>query len=293
MPSGALPGGGDVPAAPASKLAAKPDLEERFERLLESFVELKAQVAVVPDLQLQITKLAQQVGEEQAAKKELRMELDAANKALSHSDTRYVQLEKRVLAAEKGKQPVSYSQALGSDAGAALRKQQEEITGNMDQLQQQIERQERHSRSQNVMLFNLQESDQSPLQQVAACLRAAGVSETNKIVQAVRLGRDRRSLAGEGPSRPRPLKLVMQSPADAIGLLRHTRTLRQRQQVNLDRDLTPAQAQLRRSLQGAAKQLRDRGYATAWRGENLVYINRATNARENYKGTVPPPPPPA
>ena len=92
LPSGTLPGGGDVPAAPASKLAAKPDLEERFERLLESFVELKAQGAVqpqhvVPDLQLQITKLAQQVGEERAAKKDLGMELDVANKSRSETVT--------------------------------------------------------------------------------------------------------------------------------------------------------------------------------------------------------------
>ena len=114
-----------------------------------------------------------------------------------------------------------------------------------------------------MLLFNLQESDQSPLQQVAACLRAAGVSETNRIVQAVCLGRDRRSLASEGPSRPRPVKLVMQSPADAAGLLRHTRKLRERQRVNLDKDLTPAHpGHSCANLCKGAKQLYDRGYVT-------------------------------
>ena len=110
-----------------------------------------------------------------------------------------------------------------------------------------------------MMLFTLEEGNQLPLQQVQACLQGAGVPDSGKIVQAVRLGRGGRGSAGEGSSRPTPIKLVMQSPADAAGLLRHTHKLRESQHVKLDRDLTPAQEQLRLSLQGTAKQVRDRG----------------------------------
>lgn len=291
-PSGDLPGGEDVPAAPASKIPAQPGLEERFERLLGSFNELQLQLAVVPELQMKITKLTEQVAEEKAARKALSRELESSNNRLTRADERLVKLDGRVLTVEKSKQPMSYAQSLGKEAGATLQKQQEVITDDLTQLKQQVEYQERQVRSQNVMLFNLEEDDRSPLQQVQACLQGAGVPDPVRIMRAVRLGKGGRSNAGEGSSRPRPIKLVMQSPADAAGLLRHTRQLRERQRVNLDRDITPAQAQLRRSLQGVAKQLRDRGYATVWRGEQLVYINKATNAREVYKGIVPPPPPP-
>ena len=294
LPSGDMPGGEDVPAAPASKLqeVAQPDLETRLELLLASLSELKVQVAVVPELQSQITKLNQQVVEEKEEKKRLSTELESLRQALSRSDQRLIKAEGKISAAEKGKQPVSYAQSLGKDAGAALQKQQEENRGELAELKQQMERQERQVRAQNVMLFNVEEGSQSPMQQVQACLQAAGVPDTGKIVQAVRLGRGPRGSAGESSSRPRPVKLVMQSAADAAGLLRHTRKLRESQRVNLDRDITPAQAQLRRSKQGAAKELRERGYATVWRGEQRGYINRATNAREVFKGTVPPPPPP-
>ena len=287
MPTGELSGADDVPAAPAAKAAAKPDLEERFERLLESFVELRAQAALVPDLHQQISKLTQQVAEGKAAQKELSLELAAVKGWQARWETRVVHLEKKVTDAEKNKQPASYAQALGGQAGAALRKHQEEITGTVKQLGQQVEQQERQVRARNVMVFNLAEGSETPLQQVTACLQAAGVPGADKIVQAVRLGADRRASTGVGPSRPRPVKLVMPAPADATGLLRHTRKLRQSQRVNVDRDLTPQQSQQRRAQEGAARDLRRQGYVTEWRGGQLIFIDTSTNRREVYTGRMP------
>ena len=287
LPTGELSGADDVPAAPAAKAAAKPDLEERFERLLESFVELKAQVALVPDLHQQISKLTQQVAEGKAAQKELSLELAAVRLWQARWEPRVVRLEKQVTDAEKNKPSASYAQALGGQAGADLRKQQDDLTGTVKQLGHQVEQQERQVRARNVMMFSLAEGSETPLQQVTACLQAAGVSGAAKIVQAVRLGVDRRASTGVGPSRPRPVKIVMPAPADAIGLLRHTRRLRQSQHVNIDRDLTPQQSQQRKAQEGAARELRQQGYVTEWRGDQLIFADTATNKREVYRGRIP------
>ena len=49
-------------------------------------------------------------------------------------------------------------------------------------------------------------------------------------------------------------------PLDAVGLLKLTRELRQRQQVRVDRDLTPAQSQRRKAQLRDAQTLRELGY---------------------------------
>ena len=286
--SGSLPDAEDVPAAPAAKVAANPGLEERFESLVLTVADLSSRLAVVPDLQRQISKLRLELDNERLANQELKQELAACKASEFRSDDRYIKLEKRVDAQEKGKRPATYADAVGHDEADRLRRKQDEITGDVVQLQQMVEHQERQSRLQNVMFFGLADDGQrSPAQQVIDCLQAAGVPESNKVVRAVRLGARRSSASAPGPSRPAPVKVVMQSATDASLLLRHTRALRERYHVNLDRDLTPAQADIRRGKQGAARELRNRGFVTFWRGDQLMYVNKATGQRDVFTGSMP------
>ena len=277
-----------MPVAPAAKVAAKPGLEERFESLVLTVADLSSRLAIVPDLQRQISKLQLELDNERLGNQELKQELAACKASDSRADDRYLNLEKRMEAQEKGKRPATYADVVGRDEADKLRRKQDEITGNVVQLQQVVEHQERQSRLQNVMLFGLADDGQrSPAQQVTACLQAAGVPESSKVVHAVRLGPRPSSASAPGPSRPAPVKVVMQSAADASLLLRHTRALRERYHVNLDRDLTPAQADIRRGKQDAARELRNRGFVTFWRGDQLMYVNKATGQRDVFKGSMP------
>ena len=281
---GTLPGAEDVSAPPAAKVAVQPDLEERFEGLLRTVAELSARVVVCDEMQSQITQLQLQLAEEKHARRELQKELKASDACHKLCENRYGKLDKRVLTVEKGKSPASYAAAVGGGETESLRKSQQEITGEMTRLQHVVERQERQSRASNVMLFGLEDDGQRPaVQQVSACLQAAGIPQRDKVVQAVRLQGNR----AVSTSRPAPVKVVLQSAADASALLRHTRTLRQRFQVGLDRDLTPQQAGVRRGQQGVVQQLRGLGYITFWRGDQLVFVHKATGKREVYVGHLP------
>ena len=131
------------------------------------------------------------------------------------------------------------------------------------------------------MVFGLAEAaEQTPLQQVTACLQAVDAPEQTKVVRAVRLGQPR-------ANGPRPVKLVLQSAADAASLLRRSRQLRERQRIRLDKDLTLQQTELRKSKLGAASQLRDLGYVTFFNGEQLIYVTRGSGQRSVFKGTFP------
>ena len=57
--------------------------------------------------------------------------------------------------------------------------------------------------------------------------------------------------------------------------------------MNMDRDLTPQQAQIRKTKQGAARELRDMGYVTFRRGDQLVFLDRRTGNRSIYTGSMP------
>ena len=284
--SGRLPGDDDLPGPPAAKIAVQSDLDERFESLSRTIAELSARVVVVDEMQSQITQLKSQLADERQARREVERELTADKASLKRSEERFCKLEKRVVAYEtkQGKLPASYADAVGRGEADNLHKSQQEIAGNMSRLQGVVERQERQSRASNVMLFGLADDGQrSAVQQVSACLQAAGIPERDRVVQAVRLPSNRTG----STSRPAPVKVVLQSAADASAMLRHTRTLRQRFQVGLDRDLTPQQTQVRKERQGVVQELRGLGYVTFWRGDQLVYVHKATGKREVYAGRLP------
>lgn len=291
--SGSLPDAQDIPGPPSAKIAAQTDVQEELNSLRDALHVLSSRVELVPDLQRQVIRLEQEAAEGRQVRVLLEKELAADKASLSRSEERASRLEKRLealeKASEKGKHPMSYAVAAGRDEADKLRRDQEEVSHKVVQLEQAAERQDRQSRAQNVMLFGLSDDGRdSPLQQVTACLQAAGITECNKVQSAFRLGGKRpASPAAANASRPGPIKVVMQSAADAAALLRHTRALRQRQRVNLDRDITPQQAHLRRNRQGAAKELRDMGFVTFWRGDQLVYVDKATGRREVYTGHLP------
>ena len=281
--SGALPGAEDVSGPPATKLAVSPSVEERLDDLTRTVADLSSRVALVDDLHSQIAQLKLQLVEEREAKKDLKKELAAAEASMKRSDELYKRLESRVAVCEK-RAPSSFAAAVGRNETESLRKEQQVITDNVTKLQQGMEQQQRQARLPNVMLFGLDDDGQrSAVQQVTACFQAAGIPEKDKVVRAVRVGNHRAT----GTSAPAPVKVVMQSASDASNLLRHTRALRQRFKVNMDRDITPQQAEIRRCKQGAARQLRDLGYVTFWKGDQLVYVHRTTGGRAVYTGRLP------
>ena len=284
--SGTLPGADGVPGPPASKVAVDSGLEDRLESLSQVVAELSARVVSCDEMRGEIAKLKLQLDEERQARKEVQQELVSTKAAHGRSVECFVKLEKKVALLEKGKSPSppSYAAAVGRDETESLRKSQSQTAVEVNRLQQVVERQDRQSRASNVMLFGLDDDGQrSTAQQVSDCLQAASIPERDRVVRAVRLQGNR----SVSTSRPAPVKVVLQSPADASALLRYTRTLRQRCKVGADRDLTPQQTSSRREQQGVVQDLRGLGYVTFWKGDQLFYVHKSTGRREMYTGQLP------
>ena len=280
--SGTLPD--DVEGPPAAKLREEevPDRTDDIKRLTDAVSLLTERLSgheqTVTDMQRKLTAVQGELAAERTARQEVEKELSASTASLARFGERMLKMQADVN--RVGKSP-AYADVVGRDATAELRRQQQLVTDSVGQLKQQVEQQDRQARAANVMIFGLAESAElAPLQQVTACLQAVDAPEQARVVRAVRLGQQR----GNGP---RPVKVEMQSAADAAGLLRLTKQLRERQRVRLDRDLTLQQAELRKSRLGAASRLRDLGYVTYFNAEQLIYVQRGTGRRSVFNGTYP------
>ena len=264
--SGAPPDLPDLPEPPPAKAArtAEPDAGSKPE-------------PTASDILAAISRLQVTVEAQGASQQQLVKEFQAL-------EARQGRLEDKVLKMERGKGPVS--------ADPGVQRQQERLSADLVDLQRQVERQEQQHRALNVMMYDIPEvPEQTPVQQVSDCLQAAGVAEV-KINSAVRLGRPAAPTASsQGPSRikPRPVKVTLQSSEGVISVFRASRQLRETQRISVDRDLTPAQRDARKARQPAAQKLRERGYNTFWRGENLFFIDRGTGKREAFNGQFPQP----
>lgn len=178
----------------------------------------------------------------------------------------------------------SYAAAAGANSAASeLRAEQAKTKGDIELLKQQAEQQDRLARAGNVMLFGLEESDRMPpAEQVSELLRSVGAPSRDRIVRAVRVGSQR-------SDQPRPVKVVMVTETDAVGVLRRTRDLRQRRQVRVDRDLTPAQTERRREQLQPAADIRARGYVTVFNADKLFFFKKGSSNRTLYTGGSYPP----
>ena len=269
---GCLPDAQDLPGPPPAKVAAiTPD--EQSVNLSELLEQVEARLSA---------KMARQ--NEQFA-----TQLALVEKENSSLKGRVAQLEQKVATLERSKQPASPWTGAQARETKELSKQQADTEARVTGVQQQLELQDRQQRSSHVMVYNLPEDGrQTPLQQVSACLSAAGVPDRANILSAVRLGRPSQAPStSTALSKPRPVKATFQAPTDVFNVLRASKRLRERRGITVDRDLTPAQRSIRKSLQPAVKTLRDAGFVTVWRGEQLFYIDKRENKRVLYTGQVP------
>lgn len=284
--TGGLPDGVPGPAAAKPREAEPVPVELLFERLNREVERLsvrvkcaesqtESQMVVISQLQsgLEAETAARKASEaREAALSEKFKLLEEGNGQLAG---RVADLESKVAA-----RPSSYAAAVG-EAASELRAEQDRVKSRTKQLEQQVEQQDRLSRAANVMVFGLEEADgRSPAEQVAACFSSVGAADRNRIVRAVRVGQQR-------GSDPRPVKVVMAAQADAVAVLRQTRQLRQRKQIRVDRDLTPYQAEQRKSKLGAAQALRDRGYITFFNADQLIFVNKDSGRRQVFDGRMP------
>lgn len=296
--SGTLPDDIEGPPAAKPREDASEPSEVRIDALEVRLKKLASTVATQADMlaaciTTQSTlldenkKLKAELAAERAARTELQQQVQgmqtgvAKFAGLQEACEKLDQQVKQVDA--KVKRP-SYAAALTDGVTTELRAQQVKAKEDIEQLQSQAEQQDRMSRAAHVMVFGLQETDgQSPAEQVSECLRSVGAPGRERIVRAVRIGQQRNA------QQPRPVKVVMATETDAVNVLRRTRELRQRRQVRVDRDLTPAQTAKRKSQLGAAQKLRDLGYFTVFNADKLLFFKRGSNRREVFTGQFPNP----
>lgn len=288
--SGTLPDDVEGPPAAKPREQAPVSLEARFDEL-EGIVAKQGQYiktlqGMVGGLNAIMEKQDGQLRDTELALSTVKAEMAELKLALGKTDGVCTTLGHQVKEVKDEVTKPSYAAAAaarGSNAAASeLRAAQDKNKEDIEQLRQQAEQQDRLSRAANVMLFGLEETDRmSPAEQVSECLRSVGAPARDSIVRAVRVGQQR-------GSQPRPVKVIMATQADAVGVLRRTRELRQRRQVRADRDLTPAQTEKRKAQLDAAKDIRELGYITVFNAEKLLFFKKGSGRRTVYTGSLPP-----
>ena len=285
-------------APPAKMVAPEQSVREVVEALSATVATLSGQLGTaleeVAGLGAKVSKLTLQLQEQKAVATDLNRENQSLKSAMARADENTVALGKKVQGVEEALRKRRDSPP-SAGVNAEINQRQEQTVQQLTQLEQQVEHQERQTRQSNVMVFSLAEDPgRTPVQQVKAALQAAGVPGGDRIVHAVRLGVPpppppppgfQIPTAHRAP-RPRPVKVMLQSTPAASDLLRHTRRLRERLGVFLDKDLTPKQVHIRKQLEGPAKELRSRGVGTLWKGERLWCRNRQTGRDEPYNASV-------
>ena len=138
----------------------------------------------------------------------------------------------------------------------------EAIDNNVTTCLLSIDTLERKIRSPNSILFGIEESvGERALEEVKSLLGAASIKE------AMRLGK-RLPTA----NRPRPVLIKFDSLAAKHAAFKKAKELRRIFKVSMDDDLTPMQKASRTSRLPQVQALRQEGWVTFWRGDNLYKV---------------------
>jgi hypothetical protein len=154
---------------------------------------------------------------------------------------------------------ISSNQAIVEET---MRARDELIFNKLVALESHEDALEKIIKSPNALLFGVEESiGEAQLSQVKSLFGSIRIDETR------RLGKfDNKA------KRPRPVLIKFGSIADKHAAFKKSKLLRQNFKVSMDDDLTAKQREGRATLMPQALALRNEGWTTFWRGENLFKV---------------------